>query len=363
MSKKARVVHIYPKSGGISDYARTIDQLYGILGYEVVVVLVDQNTTTANVIEQYSGAEPDLYHLEMGAGDSRVFLLGRKLLDESKRPQLVTVHDPGVGVYNPIDNSMAHSSYALVRFTGKVLRKFANTILGKRLKADYIGDPRVSLIYLREDLVVSPREYFLPHPTFHGNDQTKRALTTKPDIVGFLSYWGRGKGLETIAEVWEQQHANWPFRLVVAGSTASTGDSYAREIRTRLERLKPKPELRGFIADGEIDNFLMSLSVLLLPYWENIPNGTSGMALRAAELGVPIIASRTNALVGQLGEQGATYIIPASAGSLSKALDSLVTSWRDIQDRALDTRKNILASSSWPVVAKKLQEIVEKVKA
>lgn len=362
MSKKTRVVHIYPKSGGISDYARTIDQLYGILGYEVVVVLVDHNTTIANVIEQHSGAEPDLYHLEMGAGDSRVFLLGRKLLKESKRPQLVTVHDPGVGVYNPIDNSMAHSSYAPVRFAGKILRKTANTILGKRLKGNYMSDPRVSSIYLRENLVVSPREYFLPHPTFHSNDQIKRSLTAKPDTVGFLSFWGRGKGLETIAEVWEQ-HTNWPFKLVVAGSTATTGDSYARGIRTRLERLEPRPELKGFIADDQIDNFLMSLSVLLLPYWDNIPNGTSGMALRAAELGVPIIASRTNALLGQLGEQGATYVIPASAESLSAALNSLVTNWQDIQARALDTRKKIQASSSWPVVARQLQNIVEKVRA
>ena len=83
------------------------------------------------------------------------------------------------------------------------------------------------------------------------------------------------------------------------------------------------------------------------------------MAMRAAELGVPIIASDTPALKDQLGPEGAAYVTPKDAEALASALEAFLSQPDTAIKRAKLNQKHIFADHSWTRVGTDLKTIVE----
>lgn len=356
MSKTQQIVHIYPAEGGVARYAEVISKIYKQQGFEVVDVAIGTDDQVGDLVTKVAQYADAICHFEAGAGDSKVLAVARKTLQGSTHKQIMTIHDTGQFVRHPLDNQWAHSEVRPLRLVGKLARKALSVILGGFIRESYLASDKVVVVYLRQDLAEATGRAYLPQPVYTQGALSVRKATKTPQVIGYGGYWGQYKGLETIIEAWKDNDFT-AYKLIVAGGTAEKGDSYSRAIREELLSLNPQPELPGFVDD--IDKFLLGLSVLLLPYWPELPSGTSAMALRAAELGVPIIASDTPALKEQLGD-GPTYIESKSSQSLAQAIESLNGNWDKIQANALQLSERINKEHSWKSVGEQLVKIVEK---
>ena len=357
MKNKPTVLHVFPDKGGVFICSQVVSKIYVEQGMEVVDVIVAPSDNTSSVVNQLNRYPNAIYHFEAGAGDSKILAIARRTLKSSRHKQIMTVHDTGQFVRHPLDNRFTRSKNGLVKITGKFIRKTLSVLLGKRIRVAYLSSNNVVPVYLRKDLAQVAGAEYLPQPVYTQGVLITRKPTNKPTVVGYGGYWGQYKGLETIIQAWQTGKFK-NYKLIVSGGTAEENDSYSVAIRKALLALRPKPELPGFVED--LDKFLLSLSILLLPYWPELPSGTSAMAMRAAELGVPIIASDTPALSEQLGDKGVTYIEPKNTGALVKALEDLESNWDKIQKDALQLSKRINQDHSWKTVGKRLIDIVEK---
>lgn len=358
MKSKPVIIHIYPDKGGVFVYSQVISNIYRQEDIKVVDFVIGSNDKISAIVDKLVGYPDAIYHFEAGAGDSKILAIARKTLDSSRHKQIMTIHDTGQFVRHPIDNRFTRSEKRAVRVGGKLIRKGLSVVVGGFIRANYLASSRVVAVYLRKDIAGVTGSEYLPQPVYAQGALSVRKITKKPKVIGYGGYWGQYKGLETIIEAWKTGNFK-NFKLIVSGGTAEKTDNYSIAIRKDLLSLTPKPELPGFVKD--LDTFLLGLSVLLLPYWPELPSGTSAMALRAAELGVPIIASNTPALKEQLGD-GPLYIEPKSTEALINALKILDHKWDRIQKAALQLSKRINDDHSWLTVGKRLIEIIEKAK-
>lgn len=359
MNKSLKVIHVYPAKGGVAVYAKVVSSIYKQQNILVEDIVVSNRADIAGVLRKLNANVDCIYHFEIGAGDSAVFAIARKALKSFPARHITTVHDTGEFVRHPLDNRFAYSDSSYVRLAGKLIRKALSITTGGFIRARYLASKKVTTVYLRKDLAEITGAEYLPQSVYAQGALSVRQKTKKPEVIGYSGYWGLGKGLETVVEAWKMHNFS-NFRLIVSGGTAERDDSYSAGMRAALRALDPQPELPGFVDD--IDAFLLSLSVLLLPYWPELPSGTSAMALRAAELGVPIIASSTPALKEQLGE-GPIYIEPKNAEALVSALKSLEKNWNTIQENASQLSTRINSDHSWKTVGKRLSEIIERANA
>lgn len=358
MKNKPTIVHVFPNSGGIFVYSQVISSIYKQQGFTVVDYAVSPDDSTSMVTNNILMHPEAVCHFEAGAGDSKILAIARNVLARSPGKQIMTVHDTGQFVRHPLDNRFVRSRSKVIRFVGKAVRKALSVLVGKRLRLRYLSSPKVVPVYLRKDLAQAAGAEYLPQPVYTQGSLSTRKPTKTPTVIGYGGYWGQYKGLETIIEAWQTGKFK-KYKLVVSGGTAEKTDGYSVAIRRALLALSPKPELPGFVDD--LDAFLLSLSVLLLPYWPELPSGTSAMAMRAAELGVPIIASDTPALEEQLGPKGPVYIEPKNTNALVEALIALDTNWDTIQKDAMQLSARINKDHSWQAVGRRLGEIIQKV--
>jgi glycosyltransferase involved in cell wall biosynthesis len=349
-----QIVYIRPARGGIADYGLQIEAIYRQLGYAPKVITVGNSESPRSQVQKLTQLKPDLYHFEIGASSGNLFELSRQLLRRTEVPQLATIHDPGVVVWSPYFVAGTMSASSLNRFMSKVYRKALVSLLGRARIQNYLDNPKLTKLYLRPDCATGARSYYLPQPTYHQNP-VKPPTEHRPTTVGFGGFWGKPKGLETLLDAWELPNSHPGLRLVVGGSTADAEDSYARAIKQRLSDMAGPITITGFVANEELDPFLQSLGVLVLPYWPELPNGTSAMAMRAAELAVPIIASDVPALRQQLGDEGARYVRPKDATELAAAIKELAEDPEPFRKRALATQSRLFADHNWDAVGKSLQ--------
>lgn len=358
------IVHIGPALHGIAAYDEQIDAIYRQQGYVVEPVLVATNADVQAETERVTKLlqrPGSIGHFEIGAGDHTVWRISRRILKQNPKPQLVTIHDPGVVLNHPIPVPGAQHANTAVALPAKAVRKAVNRTLGRALVSRYLADPRIHRSYLRPDLAADLGGAYIPQPTYHPELPAAPKPATQPWRIGFGGYWGLGKGLETLLEAAGQlrREGRQDFRLVIGGGTSGADNRYAQDLRTETLRVDPEAELPGFVPDEQLDSFLQSLAVLVLPYWPELPNGTSAMAMRAAELGVPIIASDTRALNGQLGPEGAAYVKPKDTAALQSALATFLDNPQAAAKRARATQQHIFAEHNWAVVGRALQTYVE----
>ncbi|HEY6736296.1 MAG TPA: glycosyltransferase family 4 protein [Candidatus Saccharimonadia bacterium] len=361
------ILHVGPAKHGIAAYDLQIDQIYRQQGFAVEPVLVDDDTAVREVVRQLAGrlaAQPEaVCHFEIGSGDQPILAMSRALLAQTGRPQLVTIHDPGVVVKHPLAVPGTLHTQRAVALPAKAVRNTLSATVGKRLLASYLADRRIVRSYLRPDLAESQSGTYIPQPTYHPELPAVPAGHSGSLRIGFGGYWGLGKGLETLLDAAEEVLSDDPrpdMRLVVGGGTSGPHNAYAEGLRQRARQVDPQAELPGFVDDDALDSWLQSLDVLVLPYWPELPNGTSAMAMRAAELAVPIIASNTKALSGQLGPDGASYVTPKDTPALVAALRAFIADPEAARRRAVATQQHIFAGHNWAVVGRALSAYVQK---
>lgn len=354
-----RIAYFKPASGGIADYAQQIETLYQRLGHDLTIQVVDPTTDPRTLVKKAARADVDLYHFEMGAADSIQLTISRLLRHQNDIPHLITLHDSGVGVRHPIDIAAAHSANPVVRFGGKVVRKLLDRTVGASTLKRHLADPRVATLYLRPDQVTRANTYYLPQPTYH--ERPPAVPKKSPPVVGFGGFWGYGKGIETLLQAWSLTAGTNELTLIVGGDAGTPDDPYAAAIRAQVKGLHLPIELPGFAAPSQLDAFIRSLGVMVLPYWAELPNGTSAMAMRAAELGVPIIASDVPSLRGFLTEYGAYYVPPKDPEPLAAAIRSFAADPEAFRVRAATLQQHIFAEHGWGTVSQRLEHIITKV--
>ena len=232
-------------------------------------------------------------------------------------------------------------------------------LFGKRRLEQYLGNKLVTRMYLRADLAREGGVY-LPQPLYRKEIPVTRKYSESLSRVGFSGYWGYGKGVETLIEAWRNKELN-KFQLVIAGAAAFAHDSYSIALRQRIRREVPSAEVPGMIPDQMLEQFITGLDLLILPYWPGLPNGTSAMALRAAELGTPIIASDLPALRQELGENGAIYIEPKDPLALTKAILRAHAQWPLMQVRARNLQISLQEEHGWSTVGQRLTDIIQQI--
>lgn len=351
MTSPQRILYVFPATGGIADYAQQIQALYKRLGHHVRALPVYPEDTTIDVVYQVH-ERYDLIHYEVGTGDGVIFDVSRRFSRVHHVPRIFTIHDPGVAVRNPIQVELTDSSKSAVRFSAKALQKAVNQLVAKPVVNRALNQPKTVKVFLRKDLATGSHTHYLPQPTYHENPPKTRT-PKKTLTVGFSGYWGREKGIETLIEAWP--HVDAKAKLVLSGAGT---DNYADRMKSLASNLKPTPDFPGFIEPEKFDSFLSGLSVLVLPYWPELPAGASAMSMRAAELGVPIIASDTPALRGQLGPKGAVYVPAKDPSALGKAITEVLTKPEVYQKQAAALQQKLFKDHGWDKVQKQLQKIV-----
>jgi glycosyltransferase involved in cell wall biosynthesis len=361
-----RILHVGPAKHGIAAYDLQINTIYEQQGYTVEPVLIDEHTTAREVIAQLAGRTDAICHFEIGSGDQTTLAISRALLRKTGRQQLVTIHDPGVVVKHPIAVPGTGHTQRAIALPAKAVRNTLSLTVGQHLLTAYLADRRILQSYLRPDLAEERGGSYIPQPTYHPELPAVPGHHTGSLRIGFGGYWGLGKGLETLLEASEQILVDTPrpdMHLVLGGGTSGQNNPYADGLRQEARRVDPRVELPGFVDDDQLDAFLQSLDVLVLPYWPELPNGTSAMAMRAAELAVPIIASNTKALAGQLGPNGAAYVQPKDMPSLAEALRRFIADPEAARQQAAKTQQHIFKHHNWQVVGQALDAYVARLGA
>jgi glycosyltransferase involved in cell wall biosynthesis len=355
-----KVIHIAPSEHGLRVYADLINKIYAQEGVDVTPLFVTERINAEQVASELAKNSRVIFHFEIGSGDASVFKLSRLLLRKSKAPQIVTIHDPGVVVAHPFGIPGTGSKLSLVRNGAKVLRKLTSLTLGRLVIDQYLKNDRLHRIYLRPDLASGSQSYYLPHPTFHEHKPEPPKPQAGRIRIGFGGFWGRGKGIETLVAAAAMARSQGSrFDLVVAGGSSQAGSGYEAELKRLAKAVYPEVDLPGVLDDDQLTGFIQGLSVLVLPYWPELPNGTSGMAMWAGELAVPVIASDTLALKEQLGEGGASYVTPKDASALAEAMKQLMDHPEQYRELARRTQDEIFKKNSWVAVGEKLSKIVK----
>jgi glycosyltransferase involved in cell wall biosynthesis len=319
-----RVHHVGPERGGVAQYAAAVDDAYRLLGVTVI----------------RSWSDPaDLVHLELGSGDADTWAAVRSAA-AGALPYLLTVHDPGEPVRHP---RLLPAAFLRGSIPAALTQRAVDLTAGRaevtRLLRDAEG---------RVATVGPPRKaatWWLPHPRMTpANAPTWEPAPDSSVPFGHVGYWGPEKGLGTLAAAWKQAQLPAGPRLVVAGASGSP-DRYEGRMRRKLSVL-PAVDLPGALPDGELDGFLVGLRAVVLPYRRGWPAGASGVAQRAAELGVPIIASGIPALRAQLGDDGAVWVPADQPAALAAALRSACQEQEHLVAAAAAARSRVAADSA-----------------
>ncbi len=169
-----------------------------------------------------------------------------------------------------------------------------------------------------------------------------------------LLFFGRieaYKGLDVLLQALEQLQARWPeLKLIIAGE----GD--LRPYQAQLARLRGRVEIiSGWIPEPAVADLFAQAGMLVLPYTSA---SQSGVLAIAAGFGLPVVATRTGGLPGQVrhGETG-LLVEPASADALAAGIERLLAqpAWAAGLGAAL--RADFTDRQSWDAAAEAVLEL------
>ncbi len=339
-----------------------VTELYRQAGIAVQELVVPDDWGASRVLQAIGAHRADIVHFEIGVQQASFFWASRRLLRTGDRAQIVTIHDPGLVVR--ARPGLGPGVPAPLRYVVKVARALADVTVVRVLIANWRRNEAVVTVYLRPDLGDGPGSLYLPPPTFHRFPGLVSKLPDSPSEklrVGFAGYWGREKGLETLVEARRLLGRQDRLQFVLGGGAASSTDRFVAAIRREALRVDPDVLLPGFVADDRLDPMIAGLHALVLPYWPRLPGGTSAMAMRAAEFGVPVIAGDTPALRGQLGDS-ALYVRPKDAGALAQAITTFLEDPAPFFEDAEVLRHRVFRDHGWDEVSRRLSAILSEMR-
>jgi len=182
-----------------------------------------------------------------------------------------------------------------------------------------------------------------------------RGAEDSPSTLQRLLFFGRiepYKGLEVLLQAFEQLQPRWPgLTLTVAGE----GD--LRPYQAQIDRLGGRVEvISGWIPEPAVAGLFAQAGLLVLPYTSA---SQSGVLAIAAGFGLPVVATRTGGLAGQVrdGETG-LLVEPGSAEALASGIARLLTApaWATGLGAAL--RADFAGRQSWAAAVEAVLELV-----
>lgn len=355
---KPKLVHVFPITGGLATYGAIMTKLYaGVRSVTYAYLQSTDNQKADQLISQLLKLNPDIVHFEVGSNQANLFYVSRYLqLQHPEIKQMVTIHDTSLILAHPSGISWEGSTntFLLLR---KIGRKVSDIIARHTRLNSWLADKRITFIVLRSESLRGAQ--YLPHPTFLSNKPAATKNRSQVNNFGFAGYWSPTKGLETLLTAYQIFHVSsrQSVKLVIHGSGFSGKDSFIIRFESKAKQVNGV-QLPGSMPEKDINKLLGELDVVVLPYWASNPAGASGMAMRAAEMGRPIIASQAPQLTKILGCY-ATYYEPADdAQTLAKAMSRVYENYSAAMKKAISLQKLIFSKHSHVVVQQRLDEII-----
>lgn len=354
-----KLLYLRPALGGIRDYSDAkLTILRHLLEVDVRVVTVEEREwPLLNAWRLYRTLRDDLssydrIDVELGAGTRVLFWLARHL-QPAKITTLATIHDPLVVIDGLVRYpSLQRASWPLPGIERR-LSALLHKVFGARVVKAWL-DNLTTIYCLNPGLTSSVRGHtmtYMPHPIFHREPPVRR-VPSRP-VVAYLGFWSPSKGLEDLLAAFQDLIPKLPdVTFILAGSGAVSDDPYGDALRARVGRLPI--ELPGFIAKKDIDQFLQSLSLLVLPYHADVPAATSGMLMRAQEASVPLVVTSIPAFRHLVQGDAAIFVPPRDSKSLAHAIHQVLTHQSAAEERAKLAQARIYQTNCWEVVATEL---------
>lgn len=355
---KYTVLHCYPDSGGVGLYAESQRPVYQLLkDFTVATRGWPDDASPQSVVDHVRQARPAIVHFEIGSNQASLYKASRTLLQTNPEiKQVVTVHDPQIVVLHP-------SGWQLPSGLSPQLlpRKIARLVLEKTINRSqlrgWLQSKKIQFITLRPRALVGAT--YLPQLPYYKPSVSSKPVPKAPLRVGFVGYWGESKGIGTLLDAWQLGISPFEATLTLYGDSFVPHDSYAAAIKQQAER--QGVTLAGVPARTvDLTKAIRGLDIVVLPYWPENPAGVSAVAMRVAELGVPVIASRTPQLVEVLSDL-ATYYKPAkSERALHTQLETVIKNYAPALKQAQRLQKKLYEERSPRVVSERLEGIFHK---
>jgi glycosyltransferase involved in cell wall biosynthesis len=351
-----KLLYLRPSFGGIHDYGRSILRILkaSVPGADIVA-----ETIGWGHFELLPGLwrglgwslrRRDAVYVELGWLDLRMFWgvwMVTKLRPRTRL--LITIHDSHDVVRGPFAFKLLAR---LPRPVSSIVNRGTwalNRALGRRLVRGVLrsADTIFCMNPSTDQIEGRPARY-LPFPVYHAERPVAASRVPAVPRVGYTGYWDEAKGVGTLVEairLLKQRGVSAEY--IVSGAGTRPDDPYVARMRRELQAIDAGVRTPGFIADDELDAFIASLDLLVIPYWRAVPGSASAAAARGMEMGVPVVASRTHALVSQLGEKGAFYAEPENPASLASAIEQALVDRGSARRIAEQNQTRVFEQNSW----------------
>ena len=351
-----KLLYVRPSFGGIHDYGRSILRILklSLPGAEIVA-----ETIGWGHFELLPGLwrglgwslqRRDAVYVELGWLDLRMFWgvwLVTKLRPRTRL--LVTIHDSRDVVRGPfIFKTLARVPGPVSSIVGRVAWTL-NRVLGRRLVRGVLrsADTIFCMNPSTDQIEGQPARY-LPFPVYHAERPIAASRASSVPRVGYTGYWDEAKGVGTLAgAIRLLKQRGVVAEYIVSGAGTRRDDPYVARMREKFQEIDAGVQTPGFIANEELDAFIASLDLLVIPYWREVPGSASASAARGMEMGVPVVASRTSALVSQLGAEGAFYADPEDSRSLASAIEQGLVDRGRARRIAEQNQARLFEQNSW----------------
>ncbi len=163
------------------------------------------------------------------------------------------------------------------------------------------------------------------------------------------------KGLQVLLRAWPEIHRRSGLRLTVAGADPLA----VRLLLTRLGVSDEGLDVVGFLSQDELTKTLLGAKALVAP---SLGQESFGMVLtRAFACALPVVASDIPGYREVVDPVTSVTIHPGDPRALAEAVCDLVTDEPRRQAMGEAARELAVANYSWPVLARRLEEIYSRV--
>ena len=318
------IVMIRPEAGGVAYVGQSCATELRARGFTVTELIgSDRESPAREGLRQIWARRSlirsaDIVHVELGATALCTFWLafwagvlrGDLVTVSHDGPLLVGSPGSGVMVTGPgVRDAIAHKVFA--RFLDRPLRALLRrrTMVWVTLAHESarqlhaIGYSPVVTVALGADAPTADR------------------LPSQCDTVVYAGYIAPAKGLDRLVVACENLGSSSGLRLQIVGEPSSGSHGYAADLRDRLEKSGIPFSWEGWVDDSAFNAIIARAAIVVIPYRRSNP--MSGVVVRAAVEGRPIIGTTVPAITGPMAEGLPCVRVDGDPEGLAKAIAEL----------------------------------------